>query len=168
MELGVDLGWDSVDDITDEIASTVAAYDGITVAALATTRDGIVAATPEPTMALDVTSLAVADRNSYDFRLVVSRRMFDGGVNLAHSPSMAPLARGGTIHLHPLDLDRLDAATGTAVKVSNGRATIVLAVEADADVVRGTAWVPFNQPGAPVGDLIDCTAPVVDVRIETL
>ncbi len=168
LELGVDLGWDGVDDITDEIAATVPAYAGITVEALAATRDGIVAASAAPVERLEVANTAVADRNSYDFRLVVSRRMFDGGVNLSHSPSMAALAHGGTIHLHPLDLDRLDARTGTAVKVSSTRASIVLAVEADTDVVRGTAWVPFNEAGSPIGDLIDCTAPVVDVRIETL
>ena len=38
----------------------------------------------------------------------------------------------------------------------------------DPTVLRGTAWVPFNQPGGNVGDLIDVTAPVTDVRIENL
>jgi hypothetical protein len=35
-------------------------------------------------------------------------------------------------------------------------------------VLRGTVWVPFNQPGVNVGDIIDCTADVIDVRIENL
>ena len=33
---------------------------------------------------------------------------------------------------------------------------------------RGTVWVPFNQPGGTVGELIDCHAAVTDVRIENL
>jgi hypothetical protein len=35
-------------------------------------------------------------------------------------------------------------------------------------VVRGTVWIPFNQPGGNVGELIDYSAPVTDVRIENL
>ena len=44
----------------------------------------------------------------------------------------------------------------------------VFDVVADPSVLRGTAWVPFNQTGPNVGELIDCTAPINDVRIETL
>ena len=39
---------------------------------------------------------------------------------------------------------------------------------ADTSVLRGTAWVPFNQPGPNVGELIDCFAAVNDVRIENV
>jgi NADH-quinone oxidoreductase subunit G len=168
LELGVDLGFDTVDDITAAIADHVAAYAGITQEALAAAPDGLLAvpATGEGRVAVD--PAPVPDRNSYDFRLVVSRTMFDRGVALQHSPSMAPLAHPATVHLHPLDLARLDARPGSEVKVSSNRASVVLAVDADEDVLRGTAWVPFNHPGANIGDLLDCTAPVVDVRIETL
>ena len=41
-------------------------------------------------------------------------------------------------------------------------------IEPDESVLRGTVWVPFNQPGPNIGELIDCTAAVVDVRIENL
>jgi hypothetical protein len=45
---------------------------------------------------------------------------------------------------------------------------VVFSVVADTSVRRGTAWVPFNQPGPEVGELIDCFAAVNDVRIETI
>jgi len=54
------------------------------------------------------------------------------------------------------------------VKVSSPKASLVLRVEPDHSVLRGTVWVPFNQPGANVGELIDCTAAVTDVRVENL
>jgi len=168
LELGVDLGWDGVDDITDEIAATVAAYDGITAEAVGAAPDGLIAGAPELSSVSTATTPAVPDRNSYDFRLVVSRTMFDTSVALRYAPSMASLAKSAAIRLHPLDLDRLDARAGTEVKVSSARGSIVLPVEVDTDVLRGTAWVPFNRTGANIGDLIDCTAPVTDVRIETL
>jgi formylmethanofuran dehydrogenase subunit D len=78
------------------------------------------------------------------------------------------LTVGAAVHLNPLDLARVGAVAGREVKVIGVKGTIVLAVRPDPTVLRGTAWVPFDQPGANIGDLIDCTAPIVDVRIETL
>ncbi|MFT3851556.1 MAG: NADH-quinone oxidoreductase subunit NuoG [Ilumatobacteraceae bacterium] len=168
LELGVDLGWDGVDEITDEIASAVPAYAGVTAAAVAAAPDGVLAGAPGLSPVATATTPAVPDRNAYDFRLVVSRKMFDASTAVQHASSVAPLARPATVHVHPLDLARIGAVPGTEVKVSSARGSVVLAVEADDDVLRGTAWVPFNQPGPAVGDLVDCTAPVTDVRIETL
>jgi NADH-quinone oxidoreductase subunit G len=168
MELGTDLGYNTVDDITAAIAARVPAYAGVTSEALAANRDGIIAVPPVRTTPLGSSGLPAPDRVSYDFRLVVSRKMFDRGVNTSNSPSMAALGVGAAVHLHPLDLDRVGAAAGTDVKVIGEKGTLILAVQPDAAVLRGTAWVPFNQTGANIGDLIDSNAPVVDVRIETL
>ena len=68
----------------------------------------------------------------------------------------------------PLDLERVGTTEGREVKVSSNRTSVVFRVAADPAVLRGTAWVPFNQPGPNVGELIDCFAAVNDVRIETL
>ncbi|MEO5901460.1 MAG: NADH-quinone oxidoreductase subunit NuoG [Ilumatobacteraceae bacterium] len=168
MELGTDLGYDTVADITAAIAARVPAYAGVTPEALAANRDGIIAVPPVRTAPLATSGLPAPDRVSYDFRLVVSRKMFDRGVHTSNSPSMAALGAGAAVHLHPLDLDRVGAAAGTDVKVIGEKGTIILAVQPDASVLRGTAWVPFNQTGANIGDLIDANAPIVDVRIETL
>jgi len=45
---------------------------------------------------------------------------------------------------------------------------VVLPITADRAVLRGTAWVPFGLAGANIGDLIDSSAPVTDVRVESL
>jgi anaerobic selenocysteine-containing dehydrogenase len=81
---------------------------------------------------------------------------------------MAHLAPGQAAYLHPLDLERASVTAGTEVKLTSARASAVMRVEPDPKVLRGTVWVPFNQPGGNVGDLIDCTAAVTDVRIENL
>jgi hypothetical protein len=39
-------------------------------------------------------------------------------------------------------------------------------IATDERVMRGTAWVRFNQPGADVRELIDVDSDVVDVKIE--
>jgi predicted molibdopterin-dependent oxidoreductase YjgC len=113
-------------------------------------------------------SPTIAERNSYDFRLVVSRTLYDQAAGTVHSPSLLPLVESAAIHVHPLDLDRVGAAEGASVRVSNLRGSTVMKLAADTSVVRGTAWVPFNRPGTGVGELIDCFADVNDVRIETL
>jgi anaerobic selenocysteine-containing dehydrogenase len=70
--------------------------------------------------------------------------------------------------MHPLDLERLGATDGASVKVSGDRTSFVLDVVADESVQRGTVWAAWAQPGANVGELIDSTKWVNDVKVETL
>jgi NADH-quinone oxidoreductase subunit G len=165
--LGADLGFGSVDDITAAIAAGVESFAEATPEALAAARDGVVVA-PPAAGALPNDTASAPERNSYDFRLVVSRTLYDRAVGTANSPSLAHLARGSALHMHPLDLERAGVVADTDVKVSSPKASLVLRVEPDHSVLRGTVWVPFNQPGANVGELIDCTAAVTDVRVENL
>ncbi|MDP2292317.1 MAG: NADH-quinone oxidoreductase subunit NuoG [Actinomycetota bacterium] len=168
LALGGDLGYDTVDDITADIATLVDGYAEVTIEALAASTDGVVAGVPSAIDPMNVVPVDLPDRNAYDFRLVVSRTMYDQATGTANSPSLAHLPRGSAVHLHPLDIERVGTTAGTEVKVIGPRATVVFAVVADESVLRGTAWVPFNNPGPNVGDLIDCFAAVNDVRIENI
>ena len=109
----------------------------------------------------------IEERNSYDYRLVVSRKLYDNAVGTAKSPSLAHLASGSQLHLHSLDVERVGSTDGADVKVTSKRASMVFTVVADDTVVRGSAWVPFNQPGPSIGELIDSTEAVTDVRVES-
>jgi NADH-quinone oxidoreductase subunit G len=106
--------------------------------------------------------------NSYDYRLVVSRKLYDLAVGTSNSPSLAPLAAGPGAHIHPLDLDRVGVVEGTDVTFVGVRGSIVLPLVADEAVQRGTIWAAFNQEGADITDLVDADATVTDVRIERL
>jgi predicted molibdopterin-dependent oxidoreductase YjgC len=163
--LGGDLGVESVDDLTDAIAANVAGFGAATTAALRTARDGIVCKGSLPAATARVTP--VEARNSYDYRLVVSRKLYDNAVGTAMSPSLAHLAMGSQLHLHPLDVERVGCSNGSDVKVTSKRASMVFKVVADDSVVRGSAWVPFNQPGPSIGELIDSADVVTDVRVES-
>jgi predicted molibdopterin-dependent oxidoreductase YjgC len=164
LELGTDLGYSAPADVTADIAEHVAGYAEITSAS----GDGVLAGVNPDLPALDLPEVVVPERNAYDFRLVVSRVLYDKAVGTQQSPSLAHLARGASVHVHPLDLERVGTTDGRDVRVASTRTSIVLRAVADDTVLRGTAWVPFNQPGPNVGDLIDCFAAVNDVRIETL
>ena len=163
--LGGDLGVSSVDDVTEAIAANVAGFGAATVSALRGARDGIVCKGSLP--AATVKLRAIDERNSYDYRLVVSRKLYDNAVGTAMSPSLAHLPMGSHLHLHPLDVERVGSTDGADVKVTSKRASMVFKVVADDMVVRGSAWVPFNQPGPSIGELIDSAEVVTDLRIES-
>jgi NADH-quinone oxidoreductase subunit G len=166
LELGHDLGVASVDDVTEAIAATVPAYAGATGAAVAASRTGVLAvgvSRPLPSVfPFDV------QPSGYDYRLVVSRKLYDRAIGTAMSPSLAKLAIGAGAHVHPLDLDRVGVADGDEVKLVSASGSVVLPLVADPAVQRGTVWAPFNMAATDVADIIDATRPVTDVRIERL
>ncbi|MFM7685450.1 MAG: NADH-quinone oxidoreductase subunit NuoG [Actinomycetota bacterium] len=166
LELGTDLGFGSVDEVTAAIAASVPGFDGVNARSAA--GDGVLAGPATDLGALPAPEVQVPERNAYQFRLVVSRVLYDQATGTANSPSISHLTRGSAIHLNPLDLERVGTTAGNSVKVSGARTSVVFTVVSDPAVLRGTAWVPFNQPGPNVGELIDCHAAVNDVRIETL
>jgi NADH-quinone oxidoreductase subunit G len=175
-ELGRLLGHDefatpsfaSAEALTDRIAATVPAYAGVTPETLHDV-EGVLAVRadvgrgplPEPVA-------AEPPPNSYDFRVVVSRKMYDQAVATQHAPALAGLTIGAAARVHPHDLDRVGVASGTDVSVVGPRGSVVLPLIADASVARGTLWAPFNQPGASIAAVVSATAAVTDVRIERL
>jgi NADH-quinone oxidoreductase subunit G len=166
VELGHDLGYGSVDDVTEAIATSVPGYAGITPSALAKARDGIVA---HPGAGdLPAVPSRAGERNSYDYRLVVSRKLYDKAAGTVTSPSLAHLAPGAAAHLNQVDLDKIGVPAGTEMRIVSLRGTAILPLVADDAVAVGTVWAPFNQPGASIAEVVDATLPVTDVRIERL
>jgi hypothetical protein len=53
------------------------------------------------------------------------------------------------------------------VKVTSSRTTLLIDAIADPAVARGVVALGFNRPGVRAADLIDATAVVTDVRVET-
>jgi NADH-quinone oxidoreductase subunit G len=158
----------SLDTVTDRIAAGVPAYAGATRDALRAAPDGVVAvpASDGPTNWPEATN--ALDRNNYDYRLVVSRKMYDRAVGTSMSPSLAGLAAASVAHVNPLDLAALGVTEGTDVRVIGSRGTVVLPVAADVAVARGSLRVAFNVPGASIADIVDARAPANDVRVERM
>ncbi|MEY2995322.1 MAG: NADH-quinone oxidoreductase subunit [Actinomycetota bacterium] len=165
--LGVELPMGSVHEVHDAMVATVPEFAPVTREALRQNPDGVLAAESRETRD-DIAARTPNERAGFAYRLVVSRKLYDNGRNVEKSPSLAPLAPGSALHLHPLDLDRLGAVDGAQVKVIGDRTSIVMKVQSDPSVQRGTAWAPFNQSGPDIGELIDASRPVNDVRVETL
>jgi NADH-quinone oxidoreductase subunit G len=166
LRLGVDLGVGGLADVQRSLAAARPAFAGVALAAPPATDDMLLA--PAAPASLAPSGAPPPPPNGYDFRLVVSRTLYDRAVGTVLSPSLATLAPGAEVHLHPVDMGRLGASSGTKLKVSNARATLVFPAVADTGVPRGSAWVAFNQNGGTVAELVDAFAPVTDVRVENL
>jgi NADH-quinone oxidoreductase subunit G len=161
--LGRDLGLGSLAQVRAAMAARVPAFAPV-ADARATRGEGVITARPAP-LPMPRGGAVARDRNGYNYRLVVSRTLWDGAIATRRSPSLAPLARPAEVVLHPADLARVGAAEGAAVRVGVGEVTVTLPVRADAGVARGSAWVPALR-GAGLEPLLAGARDVVDVRIE--
>jgi NADH-quinone oxidoreductase subunit G len=100
-----------------------------------------------------------------ELRLATTRPMWDGGVLLQHSPSLACLHPPFALALHPDDMRRLGLGEGARAKLSSKRGSLVVAVMADSKVPAGTARLPYNLPEGSAGELIDASLALTEVEV---
>ncbi len=161
---GGDLGFVSVDDITAEIAQVCATHAAATGPELA--ADGVMASGAAFEPELPAEQVAPA-RDAYGFRLICGRKLYDGGATVARTPWLAPLSADAVMRVHPADLERVGVQAGTEVEVHSERGALRLPIVPDDGVARGNVAVSFPSPHLDVGALIDASARVTNVRIET-
>ena len=106
--------------------------------------------------------------DAYSLRLIADRKLYDRGTLVQHAPSMAGFAPAQPLRVNPYELDRLGLADGVTMSVTSaaGRRSLMTVV-GDAAVPRGSAWLLFNEGDPSPAVLIDATAAVTDVRVET-
>ncbi|MFM7879398.1 MAG: molybdopterin oxidoreductase family protein, partial [Acidimicrobiaceae bacterium] len=164
--LGADIGVSSLEDLNQKLVNTVAAF-APSSDAKSTHGDGVLMARETPVTISGVAS-RVTDRNAYNYRLVVSRTMYDSAQSTISSPSLAGIITEAAIFVNPLDLARIGVTEGASVRVGVGGTNIVIAVKAHNGVNRGTAWLPFNHTGVDIRPLLNIASDVTDVRIEPI
>jgi NADH-quinone oxidoreductase subunit G len=104
--------------------------------------------------------------DAYSLRLVVTRKLYDRGTLVQHSPSLAGLAEPATLRLNPQDFDRLGIVSGDDVRVTSSRGHVTVATRPDPAVPRGVAALDANKAGGRANVLIDANTPVTDIRVE--
>jgi NADH-quinone oxidoreductase subunit G len=106
--------------------------------------------------------------DAYSLRLVVARTLYDAGRTASEGPSLAALAPGIALVVHPSDLPRVGVGTeGDTVRVTSARGSAELPVRTDTAVAPGTCFIAFAQGDESPNDLVDITAPVTELRVET-
>ncbi len=107
--------------------------------------------------------------DAYSLRLVAARTLYDAGRTAASGSSLAALASGTALVVHPNDLSRIGVGNeGDDVRITSPRGTVTLPVLADSATAPGTAFMAFAQ-GGDVGpnDLVDIASAVTELRVET-
>jgi NADH-quinone oxidoreductase subunit G len=114
------------------------------------------------------TPVPTEPRDAYALRLVVGRKLYDGGRTTASSPSLAGLTPPTELLVHRADRERIGVADGAEVRLTSSRGTVTLPVRADKETPQGIAFLAFNPSDPGAADLIDIDAPVTDLRVETI
>ena len=123
---------------------------------------------PTSTGSPAATNATVPGRDAYALRLVTGRTLYDGGIAVAASESLAQLVPEPVLLIHPQDRDRIGVEDGASVRVTSSQGSVTLAVRADPAIMLGTAYLPFNIGDEGVGALVDVGAAVTDLRVESL
>ncbi|MGE0877047.1 MAG: NADH-quinone oxidoreductase subunit NuoG [Acidimicrobiia bacterium] len=160
--LDADLGIESSEAIWNDMTATLPNFAGLRV-----TREGELT---KPTFPAFNAPAATAEPrvDGYAYRLVAGRKLYDAGVTVATSASLAHLAPGASIALNATEFSRLGISDGSPVRVSSTRTSVVLPVHGDEGVPKGIARVVLNQPNVAVSELIDVSLPVTDVKVDPL
>ncbi len=101
--------------------------------------------------------LPLAD--AYSLRVNLSRRLYDNGIAVQGSPSLATLKAVSVLHLNHFDLDRLGVVTGDVVGVNGARGSVRLPVALDDAVPRGVTEIAFGSLDANGNDVV---RPILD------
>lgn len=149
--MGIDLGLHSAEGIAKEITAVAPAYGGITWELLSVdARDGVVAPTVDGSQPLVYVPADTPGTVTKDELVLHSARvLYDDGVLTRHTRSLARLAPGGRVHVHPDDAIRLHLTDGATAVVRTGSGEATLPVVLDGSLAHGVVFVPFNQPGVP-------------------
>ena len=167
--LGGDLDLGSKEEIWREIERVAPSHSDVTLERVESSEahEGILVQRSSIELDLPAPSAPpVAD--GYGLRLVSGRKLWDAATATTYSPSLQPLAEAPTLRVHPNDLQRLGISSGADVRVISTRSTEIITAIADENIERGTAMLPFNQPGGGANRFIDADAMVNDIRIETV
>ncbi len=163
-QLGVDLGF--ID--RDELWADLAAASPLHAAA-----DPDEIARPEGQL-LEGSSIELPPHpdfeipDSSDLRLVVTRKMYDEGTMLTHSPSLRGLAAGARAALNPAQFASLGLQEGEDIKLTSQVGSITLPAVPDTGVSSGSVAIEFNQPNASAGRLLDFRRTVTTVSVERM
>jgi anaerobic selenocysteine-containing dehydrogenase len=142
---------------------------GTTVVSDVASMTSTTPATLDDLGASDKLDVPLAD--AYSLRVNLSRRLYDDGVAVQGSPSLATLKAVSVLHLNHFDLDRLGVAVGDVVGVNGSRGSVRLPVALDDAVPRGVTEIAFGSLDADGHDVVrpilDGSDVIAQVRLES-
>ena len=145
--MGGDLGAPSAAALAKEIAKVAPAYHGIDWDTLdwGSGREGLVLPIEDGEQPLQYIPVdGGVPEVKARFGLHLGRVLYDDGVRIRMSPSLAALAPEGAAYLNPEDVVELGLEVGDTVTVESEYGSADLPVRVDTSLGRGTVYVPAN------------------------
>ena len=145
--MGGELGATSAAAVAKEIATVAPTYHGVTWDALdwGDGREGLLLPLEEGVQHLEYIpvdgNVSPVDAR---FGLHLGRVLYDDGVRVRMSPSLAALRPEGLIYLNSAEITGLGVEPGTKVTVEGDSGSVELAVAVDNSLANGAAYVPAN------------------------
>ena len=110
-----DMGFNLVTDIADEIAAVSPLHTQATAAAIDAAADGVLLS-GAPVGSLAGTALSAAPAfDSYSFRLIIDRTMYDAGTQTTMCTSIADQATDGGIRINSTEASKLGVSDGSCL-----------------------------------------------------
>ncbi len=167
LAVGPDLGFASLEELRAEMSETIANLGDLAWVDLNTSDDGPI---PPPQRNWDLDfgdPAALPPVSSYGFRLVVDRKLWDTGVMVQHSPSLADLASPAILRLNPADVHLMDLDDSDYIRVDQGDVEFDVRFMADEAVSPRTAWLPVGLPGFDIRQLLAAGRSITNVRLQS-
>ena len=167
LAVGPDLGFASLSELRSEMTETVSNLADLSWSDLNTVDDGPI---PPQQRNWDLDfgdPAALPPVSSYGFRLVVDRKLWDTGVMVQQSPSLAGLAGPAVLRLNPADVHLMDLDDQEFIRVDQGDVEFDVRFAADAAVAPRTAWLPVGLPGFDVRQLLAAGRSITNVRLQS-
>jgi len=153
-EVGIELGFDTLDEIHGEIINAAGSVATIDWNEVANGADGPLL-NVERNWDLEFGEAASSPPSaSYGLRLVVDRKLWDLGTMVQNSSSLAKLPTAAALHIAPTDAQMMDLANRDFVTIDQGDVSFDLPFVIDSRVAPKTAWLPARLPGFDVRELL--------------
>ncbi len=166
--LGVNIGFETLEELRSEISATVPAFADIDWSKLHSADDGPVLSS-DRTWNLEFSEVASLPADpGYGLRLLVDHKLWDQGTMVANSSSLAGLAEDFYVRISPEDIRNFGLTKSDTVVIEVGSLSAEVAFVADARVPVGTLWAPVHLAGFDIRSFISLDTPVSFVRIMSL
>jgi predicted molibdopterin-dependent oxidoreductase YjgC len=134
--MGGDLGWETLEELQDEMGGLLAPHE----------RPGA----PAPAAPPAPEPLADGELVLFSYPLLVD----EGRLSERADELKAALGEDAFVEVHPEDARSLGLEDGDAVRVRTRAGEAQLPLRVTAGVARGSAFVPYNQPGLEANTLL--------------
>jgi formate dehydrogenase major subunit len=145
--MGGELGASSASNLAKEIEALAPAYGGVSWDLLdwGEGRDGVVVPTAEGEQPMQcVPADPKLPSGTSGTALHLARVLYDRGVAVTMSPSLAAIVPEAAAYLHPRDAGAMAIKAGDVVSITGDGPSVELPVVLDGSLAPGTVYVPFN------------------------